>query len=153
MSSLYVCMCELIWPWGGNILHDSPRQDATWTLVTHIHWDSEVHLLCNILSVQAESHISCMTMSFCAACNDVTDPPNHLLTHLHFHRCLDHSQPIRRVCMSELHMGQVQHVIVGIIDGREIPNMHIRRWTVSQFHNSSQHEANALMNVLLCTLL
>lgn len=62
--SLYVCMCELLWCCGGNIPHhDSPRQDTTWTVLTHTHTHiyslthtvSKVHLLCNILFAQAEA--------------------------------------------------------------------------------------------------
>lgn len=74
--SLYMCVSELLWPWGGNKAHDSARQDTTWTLVIRTHIDTHAQMVRHIpfvtQSLYRRRHVSCMTTRL----NDVRSLPS-----------------------------------------------------------------------------
>lgn len=155
---------------GRSIPHDSPRQDTTWTwwhtlTFTHSHSETVRYIFlvtfC-LLSVHAEEHISCMTLSFFAAYTDIM---NHLLSQLltHTHTSFSGISQMfwswltnqKWACMSEPHftLGQVEYVTGGSTDWGWKAHIQLHNvrdcahLNVSQFYH---FETIAPENVHLC---
>lgn len=128
----YVSMCELLWPSGGNLPHDSPRQGTTWTH-THTHTDSEVHLSVTCcLYRQMHSFLYEDEPLWCLQWHHDyllrTHTHTHTLPLLAFPRYLVIAKQSKvSLCVwTSRCSGAVQHAIAGSTDEGEITNMHIK---------------------------